>query len=127
MRFCPRGGLRLALSGACLISGIGDVRTAVIDVTSSGVRSGYSSGMGSQIVTRRRLIQGGAALASLGLLAGCGVPLGPFAQPAGPRRIGFLVNAGPTSSPATLDHFRQGLAELGYVEGQDVALEVRYA
>src|SRR5262249_28575431 len=32
-----------------------------------------------------------------------------------------------TSSASNLAAFRQGLSELGYVEGQDIVLEVRYA
>jgi ABC-type uncharacterized transport system substrate-binding protein len=42
-------------------------------------------------------------------------------------RIGFIsMRSGPVDNPQ-LDAFRQGLRDLGYVEGRDVTLEVRYA
>jgi putative ABC transport system substrate-binding protein len=44
-----------------------------------------------------------------------------------PRRIGFVsMRSGPTDNPH-LDAFRQGLRDLGYEEGRDVTIEVRYA
>ncbi len=62
----------------------------------------------------------------LGLLAG---PLPTEAQQAGKvYRIGFLSNR--SGSPATdprLIAFRQGLRELGYVEGQNLVIEYRSA
>ena len=61
----------------------------------------------------------------LGLLASA---LGVAAQStAPPRRIGFVsMRSGPSDNPH-LDAFRQGLRDLGYQEGRDVAIEVRYA
>jgi putative ABC transport system substrate-binding protein len=43
----------------------------------------------------------------------------------GPR-IGFLFYGAPGRSPE-LDAFRQGLRDLGYVEGQNIAIEFRFA
>ena len=61
---------------------------------------------------------------ALGLLA---APLVAEAQPAGKvYRIGFLFWGAPGPS-AELDAFRQGLRELGYIEGQNVAIDVRFA
>jgi putative ABC transport system substrate-binding protein len=77
--------------------------------------------------SRRRLIQGSVALVSLGLLAGCGIPLGPAAQPARLRRIGYLQASTAASQAPNFEAFGQGLRELGYVEGRDVAFEPRYA
>jgi putative tryptophan/tyrosine transport system substrate-binding protein len=47
-------------------------------------------------------------------------------QPALPV-IGFLSNRSPGSTAAGLAAFRQGLKEVGYVEGQNVAIEYRFA
>jgi ABC-type uncharacterized transport system substrate-binding protein len=46
-------------------------------------------------------------------------------QPTRVPRIGFLTTGG-TENPSTLS-FRQGLRELGYVEGKNVLIEYRYA
>ena len=42
-------------------------------------------------------------------------------------RVGYIAGGNPTSTEHTFGAFRQKLAELGYVEGQSIALEVRYA
>jgi len=56
------------------------------------------------------------------------VPLASEAQaPAKVHRIGFLTSRSPTDSPHLLEAFRQGLRELGYVEGQNIAIEYRFA
>ena len=54
-------------------------------------------------------------------------PLAANAQPAGGiPRLGVLYSGAPPGEPGgPLDHFRQGLRDLGYVEGQTIALEVR--
>jgi putative tryptophan/tyrosine transport system substrate-binding protein len=57
------------------------------------------------------------------------VPLGTEAQQqAGtPRRVGFLEAASSSVNRHFLDAFRQGLRELGYVEGQQIVIEDRWA
>ncbi len=42
-------------------------------------------------------------------------------------RIGFLYHISPSVAPHYADPFRQGLRELGYVEGQNLAVEYRSA
>src|ERR1700730_16153042 len=60
-----------------------------------------------------------------GLLA---APLAAEAQPAGKvPRIGFLSVTSPSDRPPLLDAFRQGLRELGWVEGQNIVIDYRYA
>src|SRR5947209_17838975 len=41
--------------------------------------------------------------------------------------IGFLAGTTPDPNAANLAAFRQGLSETGYVEGQNVAIEFRWA
>jgi putative ABC transport system substrate-binding protein len=56
------------------------------------------------------------------------VPLATEAQPqAQVARIGIITSGSPTTSAASVDAFRQRLRELGYVEGRNIAIEVRYA
>jgi putative ABC transport system substrate-binding protein len=68
-----------------------------------------------------------------GFLAALGgaVLAGPIAaaaqQPAGVPRIGVLMGANPSTEAAKLDAFRGALEKLGYVDGQNVVIEVRYA
>jgi putative tryptophan/tyrosine transport system substrate-binding protein len=76
---------------------------------------------------RRRMLQGSLGLAGLGLLAGCGLAPARSLWGPGPRRIGVLLPGGSTSAAENYAAFRAGLAELGYVEGQGVVLEARYA
>jgi putative ABC transport system substrate-binding protein len=74
---------------------------------------------------RRTFLRAGLSVAGVGVLAGCQVaaPLGQGATRL--RRVGFLTsdaNQGPE-----LEALRQELRELGYVEGQTLALESRVA
>jgi len=61
-------------------------------------------------------------------LALLSIPRVTEAQPAGKvPRLGILAPGLPPGEPGRgLDHFRQGLRDLGYVEGQTIALEIRW-
>lgn len=69
---------------------------------------------------RRRFVAGlGVLLAS---------PLVAQAQPAGKvPRIGFLMSTSPTTIADRVAAFREGLRELGWVEGTNIAVEYRWA
>jgi len=43
------------------------------------------------------------------------------------HRIGYLLAGDPTSESARFETIRQALRELGYIEGQNIAIEYRYA
>jgi putative ABC transport system substrate-binding protein len=66
-------------------------------------------------------------LAALGYAALAGPIAATAQQPAGVPCIGVLMGASPSVEAATLDTFRGALAKLGYIDGQTVVLEVRYA
>ena len=71
------------------------------------------------MVDRRRFVTG------LGLILAA--PLVAQAQPAEKAaRIGLLYYGSPGLSPE-LDAFRQGLRELGYIEGRNIAIDYRFA
>ena len=73
------------------------------------------------MIDRRTFLAGTGAV----LLA---APLAADAQQAGKvPRIGFLGSTSPSDMSAHLDAFRQGLRELGWVEGQNIVIDYRYA
>jgi putative ABC transport system substrate-binding protein len=69
---------------------------------------------------RRDFIQGIAAISAVW-------PLVVRAQQSGSPVIGFLSSASPDTYVSQLKAFREGLKENGYVEGQNVAIEYRWA
>src|SRR6185503_2609395 len=48
-------------------------------------------------------------------------------QSAKKARIGYLSGASPSAIAFRIEAFRQGLRELGYVEGKNIVIEYRYA
>ena len=63
-------------------------------------------------------VLGGAALAR---------PFAVHAQPLATPVIGFLSSGTSEARAALTAAFRRGLAEIGYIEGQNVAIEFRWA
>jgi putative ABC transport system substrate-binding protein len=72
-------------------------------------------------MTRRAVI----CLLTTALLSS--VPLAEAQQPKKVPQIGFLGAASPSTVSARVEAFRQGLREIGYVEGQNIAVEYRFA
>ncbi|MGZ9141342.1 MAG: ABC transporter substrate binding protein [Candidatus Binatia bacterium] len=65
-------------------------------------------------------------LAPSALLLALGFPV--EAQQAGKiPRIGYLNATSASTSPARVEAFRQGLRELGYLEGKNIVIEFRHA
>ena len=76
-------------------------------------------------LSRRRFLQGSAALAGLGLVSGCGL-VPPQTKPPKVRRIGMLEGSDALDETQFV-HFRDGLREVGYVEGENLVIEKRFA
>ena len=57
----------------------------------------------------------------------CCCSLAEAQQPTKIPRIGYLAGASPPVNSARIEAFRQGLRELGYVEGKNIVIEWRYA
>src|SRR4051812_45439357 len=89
------------------------------------MRMGACSLMVSRLSRRHLLV--GAGAAGVGLLA-CGrLPWG-MGQTAKIPRIGWLQLSAVAASPSPiLEAFRAGLQAQGYVEGQNIQIEERYA
>ena len=78
-------------------------------------------------LTRRRFVQR-AGVAGLGLLAGCGRLPGQASPPVTKvHRIAFLGAGTPAATAGSLAVLRQGMRDLGYVEGQTLLIDERYA
>jgi len=83
--------------------------------------------MGSRVLARRRFLQCGLAAVGVGLLTGCNVALNPWARSPRVYRVGYLGLDAVEASTPNFEAFREGLRELGYVEGRTHTLEVRRA
>jgi putative ABC transport system substrate-binding protein len=64
----------------------------------------------------------GAVVTALGA-----APLAAEAQPARRRGIGFVGNGNPTTGSPQVEAFYRGLRELGWIDGQTVTIEYRWA
>ena len=82
----------------------------------SGTKQAQSCVKGGQM-NKRKL--GSFALCAL-LLALCGSV---DAQPTTIPRVGFLIASSPSAIAPRMDAFREGLRELGYVEGKNIVIE----
>lgn len=76
-------------------------------------------------VSRRRFLQGSVAVAGLSLLAGCSIQSPQVQAP--PRVPLVAMLAGVAAPTPRVEAVQRGLRELGYVEGQNVAFDYRYA
>jgi putative tryptophan/tyrosine transport system substrate-binding protein len=66
-------------------------------------------------------------LAALGGAAVAGPIAAVAQQSAGIPRVGVLMGADPSTEAAKLDAFRGALEKLGYIDGQTILIELRYA
>jgi putative tryptophan/tyrosine transport system substrate-binding protein len=77
-------------------------------------------------ISRRQFVLG-TGVSSLGLLAGCGRLPGQAAPPVRLPRIGYLAGLTPAAGHPNVEGFRQGLREHGYLEGENIIVEYRWA
>jgi putative ABC transport system substrate-binding protein len=89
---------------------------------------GKEKGSGQPAMNRSK--QAGMAIKTVvALLVGLALTLVRLAeaqQPKGVPRIGFLRTTSSATFQSRIDAFRQGLRDLGYVEGQNIIVEYRY-
>ena len=76
---------------------------------------------------RRQLLRTSLALVGLGLLAGCSALPRQVMEPLPLPHIGWLSAGAAEANAASLTSFRRGLADLGYVEGQTIAIDGRWS
>ncbi len=85
----------------------------------------------NQLLTRRDFLRAATTLslsyAALALLDGCGIFPAPTPTPAKVFRIGYLSGNAASTDTANFEALRQGLRELGYIEGQNIVIEMRFA
>src|SRR6185503_17783759 len=81
------------------------------------------SGQGDQVILRR--VRASAVLILTMLVLTC-CPA-EAQQPGKIPRIGFLSSLSPAVVSDRTQAFRQGLRELGYVEGKNIVIDYRYA
>ena len=74
---------------------------------------------------RRTPVKGRILVLAVGILILASSHLGRAQQPV--SRIGYIISAGAPGTPSPVfDAFRQGLRDLGYVEGKNILIERRY-
>src|SRR5215213_11355430 len=83
---------------------------------------------GGQVVKldRRGFLRGSIAIAGVGLLSGCGLVPGLKPPTAKVPRVGMLLFYSDAAAPQP-QAFLQGMRELGYVDGESVVFEYRFA
>ena len=82
--------------------------------------------MGAVLLKRRQFFEGSLALASFGLLTGCGlVPPQLQAKPKVPH-IGWLIYGDPPYGSAVEETVLRSLQRLGYADGQNIAIHYRF-
>jgi len=76
--------------------------------------------------SRREFLRAATVAGTAGFL-GLGLEAAQAQQPTKIPRIGYLSASSPSSQSARIEAFRQGLRELGYVEGKNIVIELRFA
>jgi putative ABC transport system substrate-binding protein len=76
--------------------------------------------------SRREFLRAATVAGTAGFL-GFGSEAVDAQQPAKVPRIGFLASGSPKAYSSRIEAFRQGLRQLGYVEGKTITIEYRYA
>src|SRR5262249_41364748 len=84
-----------------------------------------------KVYARRDLVLGlgrlSALAAGLALVGGCQLTTPPITAPAKVRRIGYLYGGSRAETQPWLDAFVDQLRQLGWIEGQNLSIEWRFA
>jgi putative ABC transport system substrate-binding protein len=82
--------------------------------------------MTAYVLSRRQLLQGSLAIAGAGVLSSCGIVPASMQQAAKVSRVGVLLFYSDASALEP-QAFLRGMRELGYVDGETITLEYRFA
>jgi putative ABC transport system substrate-binding protein len=79
------------------------------------------------LLNRRQFLRSSLAVAGFGLLSGCGTVPMPWQQVARVPRVGLLLPGAQAGAAANVAAFKDGLRDVGYVDGQNIVVESRFA
>ncbi len=91
------------------------------------MKTGDAIGARQQATARKQTMKKKILLFAFLNLVLASLQLADAQQPTKIPRIGYLGGASPSANAARIEAFRQGLRELGYVEGKNIVIEERYA
>src|SRR5712691_12879094 len=99
--------------------------SAAADALQRTVRSCFQARLSANVM--RRLMRRREFIVFLGGAVAALPPGGGAQQPGNVSTIGYLSDSSPANPSPHPEPFRQGLRDLGYIEGKNITMEYRYA